>query len=190
LLERLDHLDEIGMIYWGESGNAVPNYRWYLDDAPGAPMQDVWSFTPGTKGCLWNGDREGIDEDVKWLGANDAERLGYPTQKPVGLLERIIRASTNKGDIVLDPFCGCGTTVVAAHGLDREWIGIDISPTAMEIMRRRLWNESRYVPTIVNMPSDEEALRALKPFEFQNWVINTMNGTHSPRKSRDGGIDG
>ncbi len=92
--------------------------------------------------------------------------------------------------MVLDPFCGCGTTLAVAERMGRRWVGIDISPTAMDIMRRRLWNQSRCIPLIIDMPSDEETLRKLKPFEFQNWIINTMNGTHSPTRSRDGGIDG
>jgi hypothetical protein len=101
-----------------------------------------------------------------------------------------MRASSSPGDVVLDPFCGCGTTVAVADRLARRWVGIDISPTAIEIMRRRLWNQSRCEPIIVGAPDDETALRRLKPFEFQNWIINALHGTHSLKKSGDMGIDG
>lgn len=169
--EKLDELDAQGLIYWPRKRGGLPRLKQYLDEAQGVPLQDVWT-------------------DISPINARAAERLGYPTQKPESLLERIIRASTNVGDLVLDPFCGCGTTVAVAHRLNRDWIGIDISPTAIEIMRRRLWNQSRYVPEIVNVPDNEAALRRLKPFEFQNWIINALHGTHSPRKVGDMGIDG
>ena len=117
------------------------------------------------------------------------ERLGYPTQKPVVLLERIIKASSNPGDVVLDPFCGCGTTLHAAQNLGRFWIGLDISPTACGVMQRQLARLGQTVK-IVGLPVTLDDLKALKPFEFQNWVIGRINGTHSPRKSGDMGIDG
>jgi hypothetical protein len=117
------------------------------------------------------------------------ERLGYPTQKPVALLERIIKASSNPGDVVLDPFCGCGTTLHAAQNQGRHWIGLDISPTACGVMQRQLARIGQSVK-IVGLPMTVDDLRALKPFEFQNWVIGRINGTHSPRKSGDMGIDG
>lgn len=104
-------------------------------------------------------------------------------------MERIIHASSNPGDVVLDPFCGCGTTVAVAANLRREWIGIDISTTALEIMRRRLLKQG-VEPTIENAPETVAGLKGLKPFEFQNWVVNAMNGVHSPRKVADMGIDG
>jgi DNA modification methylase len=171
LIERLDRLDTVGLIRWPDKTGGRPEHRRYLADMPGVGLQDVWT-------------------DVDPINARAAERLGYPTQKPETLLERIILASSNVGDVVLDPFCGCGTTVAVAHRLDRQYVGMDISTTAMEIMRRRLWNQSRHVPEIVNMPDDETSLKALEPFEFQNWIINAMNGTHSPNKVHDYGVDG
>lgn len=144
-------------------------YRYYLDD-PKIP-EDWWT-------------------DINSLQSGVKERLGYPTQKPEALLERIIRASSREGDIVLDPFCGCGTTLVVAQRFNRRWIGIDISPTAVELMKRRMIKVGATQIKLVGMPVSVEALKHLKPFEFQNWVIQRMNGTHSPRKSGDMGIDG
>lgn len=171
LLERLDAMNEAGLIFWPRKKTGIPRFKQYLHDMEGLPAQDVIA-------------------DLPPINSRSAERLGYPTQKPEALLDRVISASSNAGETVLDPFCGCGTTVAVALQLGREYIGMDISPTAMEIMRRRLWNQSRHVPKIVDMPETEAALRRLKPFEFQNWVINAMNGSHSPRKVHDMGIDG
>ncbi len=168
--DRMRAAFDAGLIYQSKPGR-VPRLKRYLDERLGRPLDDVWT-------------------DIPPINSQAAERIGYPTQKPEALLERLVRASSNPGDIVLDPFCGCGTTVAVAERLKRQWIGIDISPTAMNVMRKRFWNQFREVPTILNMPSDEESVRALKPFEFQNWVIDTMNGMHSPRKSGDMGIDG
>jgi SAM-dependent methyltransferase len=117
------------------------------------------------------------------------EWMGYPTQKPEALLARIVKAASNPGEIVLDPFCGCGTTLAVAQPLGRQWIGIDISPTAVELMKRRLAKIGA-TAKLVGMPVTEDQLRVLKPFEFQNWVITQLNGSHSSRKSGDMGIDG
>lgn len=105
-------------------------------------------------------------------------------------MERVIAASSNPGDVVLDPFAGCGTTLVAAERLKRQWIGIDISPTAVGLMKRRMEKVGADQVKLVGMPVTEAQLRELKPFEFQNWVIQRFNGTHSPKKSGDMGIDG
>lgn len=134
------------------------------------------------------------DDDV-WditFSTRSKERLGYPTQKPEALLAKIIKASSNKGDIVLDPFCGCGTAVVVAERLERRWVGIDISPTAVNLMRRRLKRAThgQCQPVVVGLPDTEADLKTLKPFEFQNWVIAKVSGTSAPRKSGDMGIDG
>ena len=100
-------------------------------------MPDLWAFQPYTEGTVF-GTEGGIDVDVRWLATTDMERIGYPTQKPLALLERIINASSNPGDVVLDPFCGCATACVAADRLGRKWIGIDISPKAAELVNIRL----------------------------------------------------
>lgn len=170
LLERLDRLEALGLIRWPKKPGSRPEHRRYLADMPGVSLQDVWV-------------------DVDPLNARAAERLGYPTQKPEALIERFVAASSNPGDTVLDPFCGCGTTVAVASRLNREWIGIDISPTAIEIMRRRLLKQG-VSPIIENAPETIRDLKDLRPFEFQNWVINAVSGVHSPRKVHDMGIDG
>jgi DNA modification methylase len=188
LLERLEKLDEVDMIHWPAKKNGVPNYKLYLDDAPGVALQDIWAFTPGTEDCVY-GREEGIDSQVKWLSSQSAERVGYPTQKPEGVLERIVSSSTEKGDIVLDPFCGCGTTVAVAQRLERQWIGIDISPQAVEVMKLRL-GKLATTPTVYGLPTTLEDLRKLGPFEFQHWVVQRVHGTPSARKTADMGIDG
>lgn len=127
---------------------------------------------------------------IKIVAPSARARLGYPTQKPADLLRRIILASSNEDDIVLDPFAGCGTAITVAQELGRRWIGIDISPTAVELMRRQLVKIGAPTPKLVGMPVSPDALKNLKPFEFQNWVIQRLNGTHSPKKSGDMGIDG
>lgn len=167
--EGIDRLLRQNRIFWTRNG--VPRLKTYLDEAPGMPLQDVWN-------------------DVQALRSwHRQELLGYPTQKPLALLERIIQASSNPDDVVLDPFCGCGTSVAAAHMLKREWIGVDISPTAVNVMKHRLQKLGVVVDPI-GLPQSVEDLKALQPFEFQNWVIQQFYGTHEKRKSRDMGIDG
>lgn len=147
------------------------SYKQYLHESSGTrQLDDVWT-------------------DINMINPVATERLGYPTQKPEALLERIIQASSDPGDIVLDPFCGCGTTVAVADRLQRQWIGIDVSATAVEIMRRRLLKQG-CKPKISNAVESLTDLKALKPFEFQNWIINAIYGTHSPKKVGDMGIDG
>ncbi len=120
------------------------------------------------------------------------ERLGYPTQKPEALLEKIIKASSNEDDWVLDAFCGCGTALAVAQNLGRHWIGIDISPSAISLIKTRLARIGVREKDIdiINMPKKVEDLKKFKPYEFQYWVINEMHGTPSPRKAGDMGIDG
>jgi len=127
------------------------------------------------------------------------ERVGYPTQKPEALLKRIIKASSNKNDVVLDAFCGCGTTIVVAQQLDRRWIGIDISPTAIKVIQRRLDKGAKGTLgaieginyEVVGMPTTVEEVRKLEPFEFQNWVvIDKMRAAASRKKVGDMGLDG
>ena len=131
------------------------------------------------------------------------ERLGYPTQKPLALLDRIVRASSNENDIVLDAFCGCGTALVAAQNLKRQWIGIDISPTACRVMAKRLrdknvcglpegeelWAIGRGF-IVRDLPWTVEELHALPPFEFENWAVIALGGVQNRSKVGDMGIDG
>jgi DNA modification methylase len=160
--------DESGRRYQDKLAKSGKYYRYYLDD-PKIP-EDWWV--------------------INSIQSQSAERLGYPTQKPEALLERIIGASSKRDDIVLDPFCGCGTTVAVAERLHRKWIGIDISPTAVNLMRARVEKLRTTDIKVVGMPVAEDELRAIGPYAFQNWVIQRINGTHAPRKSGDMGIDG
>ncbi|NUN96200.1 MAG: site-specific DNA-methyltransferase [Candidatus Omnitrophica bacterium] len=116
--EKMEQLIVEGRVVQSRPG-AVPAYKRYLDEMPGVPLQDVWT-------------------DIRPVGARAAERVGYPTQKPEALLERIIRSSSNTGDLVLDPFCGCGTTLVVARRLNRRWIGVDSSRAAIAATLARL----------------------------------------------------
>lgn len=166
--EKMEEFEREGLLIYTRTG--MPELKRYLDEMPGVSLQDVWT-------------------DIDAINARAAERLGYPTQKPEALLERIISTSSNENDIVLDPFCGCGTTVAVADRLKRRWIGIDISATAIEVMRRRLLKQG-CSPAIHNAVETLNDLKALKPFEFQNWIINAIYGTHSPKKVGDMGIDG
>jgi len=131
---------------------------------------------------------------ISRLQGNALERLGYPTQKPISLLERIIKVSSNEGDIILDAFCGCGTTLEVAQNEKRKWIGIDISPTSCRVMAKRLEDRCGLREGvdfyIRDLPKTAEELRTYPPFEFQNWAINALGGVPSKVKSRDGGIDG
>ncbi len=135
------------------------------------------------------------------INSQAKERLGYPTQKPLALLERIIKASSNPNDIVLDAFCGCGTALVAAENLGRQWIGIDISPTACRVMAKRLrdvcgiredeklWRIGRGF-VVRDLPWTEEQLRKIPPFEFENWAVIALGGIPNKAQVGDMGIDG
>jgi len=116
-------------------------------------------------------------------------KSGYPTEKSEILLERIIEMSSEPLDIVLDPFCGCGTAIVVAHKKGRRWVGIDVSPTACDLMERRM-RSLGVSPNMMGMPLSEEDLRKIAPFDFQNWVVKRLFGRVSARKSSDMGIDG
>jgi len=133
--------------------------------------------------------------DIRGVFNMSNEYQGYPTQKPEALLERIINASSNKGDLVADFFCGCGTTISVAQRLGRRWIGVDISPTAIKIMQRRLEKTLGVIESVnyevIGMPTTEEEVRKLEPFEFQNWVvIDQMRANASRKKVGDMGLDG
>ena len=115
--QKLDRLYELGYIKIIK-GQAWPMYQHYISPDSGPTAPDIWAYQPYTEGTVF-GTEDGIDADVRWLPTRDAEHLGYPTQKPEALLERIIGASSDPGDVVLDPFCGCGTTITVAQGLNQ-----------------------------------------------------------------------
>jgi len=165
--DKMQRLHDEGKLHYSKTGYV--RQKLYLDESRGVPVQDVWS-------------------DIGGLSGPHKERLGWPTQKPEALMQRIIAASSKQGDIVLDPFCGCGTTVTVAHKMQRQWIGIDISPTAIDIIDNRLKKIGATVE-IVNGISTVEDLRKLKPLEFQNFVIKRVYGEHNPRRP-ELGIDG
>ena len=179
---KLDALNQAGLIHWPKKEGGVPMFKRYADQQPGVPLQSVW-------------------DDIPPLHNLAAERLGYPTQKPLALLERIIKASSNPNDIVLDAFCGCGTALVAAENLGRQWIGIDISPTACRVMAKRLrdvcqvredealWRAGRGF-VVRDLPVTMEHLRKLPPFEFENWAVIALGGRPNKAQVGDMGIDG
>ncbi|QYO64305.1 DNA methyltransferase [Leptolyngbya sp. 7M] len=182
--EKLDELDRWGAIHWPEKEGGVPRYKRYADRAPGVPLQTIWT-------------------DIRPIHNLSKERLGYPTQKPLALLERIIKTSSNPNDIVLDAFCGCGTALVAAQNLGRQWIGIDISPTACRVMAKRLkdvcgMRESEpghrkgdagsFV--VRDLPWTIAKLKEIPPFEFENWAVIALGGVPNKVQVGDMGIDG
>jgi len=187
-LQKLDKLYDLGFIKIVK-GQAWPIYERYLKPNDGQPVTDIWAYQPYTNGLLFN-TNEGIDEDVRWMSPKDQERLGYPTQKPESLMERIIKTSSNKNDLVLDPFCGCGTTIAIAQRLQRKWVGIDVSPSACKLMRNRVEKNGARGIEIVGLPVNIDELKALPPFEFQNWCVGALGGTINPKKVGDMGIDG
>jgi site-specific DNA-methyltransferase (adenine-specific) len=170
-----------GLIVQSSPG-AVPRLKRYLDEQEGNPVDSVWS-------------------DIPPIQSQSEERLGYPTQKPLALLERIIKASSKPNDIVLDAFCGCGTALVAAENLGRQWIGVDISPTACRVMARRLrdvckiredrklWQTGRGL-IVRDLPWSIQKLRQLPPFEFENWAVIALGGIPNVAQVGDMGIDG
>jgi site-specific DNA-methyltransferase (adenine-specific) len=188
----LDHLHGAGFIYIPREGEGQPKYKQYL--GAGIPYQDVWAYQPYTQGCLY-GTEDAIDEDVKWL-QHDQERLGYPTQKPEGLLARIIRSSCPQDGIVLDPFCGCGTTIAAAQSLGRRWLGIDITHLAIGLIERRLRETHPGVRfRVEGTPKDfagAEDLAVRSKHQFQMWAVSLIYGVpyKGGQRGADSGIDG
>lgn len=174
--ERMLKAWQEGRIYI-PPGGGVAQYKRYLDEMPGATVTDIWG-------------------DIEHLHGAHAERLGYETQKPLALLERIIQASSNPGDLVLDPFCGCGTALVAAEKLGRSRIGIDITYLAVDKMARRLRDHFPGIQfAIKGDPQDVEGARALAErdrFQFQVWAISRLGGQplDPDRPGADRGIDG
>ncbi len=187
---KLDLFDQVGMIHWPKKEGGFPYIKYYLKDRPGKIATDVWT-------------------DIKPLTGTAKERLGYPTQKPVALLERIIRASSNEGDIVLDPFCGCGTAIAAAHKLGRKWVGIDITHLSIALQKYRLLDmfelESGVDYEVIGEPTTEDGARDLAQdsanegrYQFEWWALSLVGakpvggqaGTRKGKKGADKGIDG
>ncbi len=171
--EKMEELEQQGRIIYSSTG--YPRYKRYLDENPGEKIPDWWDDIPNALGN---------------------EILGYPTQKPEALLERIIKASSNEGDIVLDPFCGCGTAVVAAQNLKRKWIGIDVSHLAIGLMKWRLKNLTPPAQfTVVGEPKDLAGAQKLAEddkYQFQWWAVAEVGGQPygERKKGADTGIDG
>lgn len=180
--ETMAQLDAEGRIWYPKDKSKRPQLKRYLNEMKGVPMGSVWT-------------------DIAPLNSQAIERLGYPTQKPLALLERIIAASSHENDIVLDAFCGCGTAVVAAQKLKRQWIGIDISPTACRVIAKRLrvdtglqenealWKAGRGF-VVRDLPWTEEQLQRIPPFEFENWAVIALGGIPNKAQVGDMGIDG
>ncbi len=192
--QKLDRLLELGYVKIRD-GEAWPIYEKYLKPEGGQAISDIWAFQPYTEGTVFNTEK-GIDDDVRWLSPKDQERLGYPTQKPEGLLERIIKASSSKGEIVLDPFCGCGTAIAAAHRLNRHWIGIDVTHLAITLIKHRLRDtfDDRASYTVIGEPvslPDAETLAQQDPYQFQWWALGLVGARPvEQKKGADKGIDG
>jgi len=179
--ERMMAAYEKGLVVQPGPGR-VPRLKRYLDEQEGRPIDTIWS-------------------DIPPINSQASERLGYPTQKPLALLERIVKASSNPNDIVLDAFCGCGTALVAAENLGRQWIGIDISPTACRVMAKRLrdvcklredetyWRNGKGF-VVRDLPWTEKQLREIPPFEFENWAVIALGGIPNKTQVGDMGIDG
>ena len=200
--QKLDRLLELGYIKI-IPGQAWPIYERYISPEDGQAAPDIWAYQPYTQGTVF-GTESGVDEDVRWLSPGDQERLRYPTQKPLALLERIIQASSNEGDVVLDPFCGCGTAVAAAQKLNRQWMGIDITHLAVALMKARLKNTFNLDPgadyRVVGEPQDAGSARALweqDPFQFEFWAVSLLEAqpqgqqiSYQHSRGADKGIDG
>ncbi|MBM4132731.1 MAG: site-specific DNA-methyltransferase [Nitrospira sp.] len=192
-LDALETLYNQGLIVFPKKDGGQPMYKQYMGE--GVLYQDIWAYQPNTKGVLVD-ENVCIDEDVKYL-EDEEERLGYPTQKPVGLLKRIIRTSSEKGGVVFDPFCGCGTTVYAAHEMERSWVGCDIAILAIKLMREVLTEKYRLSEDkhflVDGIPvSVEQAQELFKhdPFQFQHWAVERVGGFPTLKKTGDKGIDG
>jgi len=191
--EKLDRLYELGYILI-DPKQVWPFYEHRLKPSDGTPIPDIWANQPYTQGTVF-GTEACIDEDAHWLSTSDSERLGYPTQKPVGLLTRIIEASSNPGDMVLDPFCGCGTAVDAAQKLGRRWTGIDVTFLAVDLIRRRLVaaHGSAVEFDVTGVPRDEASAHQLfkrSHFEFERWAVSLVDGEPKAKPGGDRGIDG
>ena len=177
--ERMKQYDSAGRLHFPAKLGGQLRVKQYLDETPGMKISNLW-------------------DDIYPINSQAAERLGYPTQKPESLLERVVRVSSNPGDMVLDPFCGCGTSVAVAQREGRMWIGIDITEAAIRIIRERLEREhgpsvgDRY--TVWGEPEsleDAETLAKEDPYQFQWWAVRQLGGREvEHRKGADKGVDG
>ena len=192
--EKLNYLFEKGCIKI-EPGAAWPIYERYIKETDGPATADIWSYQPYTEGTIF-GTEDGIDADVRWLSPKDKERLHYPTQKPVALLERIILASSNPGGLVLDPFCGCGTTIDAAEKNGRNWIGIDITQLATTLIKSRLRDTYGSKIEIITIgepttPGEAAVLAEQDKYQFQWWALGLVGARPvEQKKGADHGVDG
>jgi adenine specific DNA methylase Mod len=174
-IQKLELLDKNDLIYWPKSGTGFPRFK--RKPGVGQPIQDIIT-------------------DISPINSQAQERLGYPTQKPVALLERIIQASSNPGDVVLDPFCGCGTAVHAAEKLGRQWIGIDVTHLSITLIERRLKDAfPGIVFEVFGTPQDLASamdLAARDKYQFQWWAVSKVDARPygGKKKGADGGIDG
>jgi DNA modification methylase len=174
----LDRFAAEGLVEMTGDGGGWPHVRRYFDRMEGQTIQDIIL-------------------DIPPLSKRHGERLGYSTQKPLALLERIIRASSNEGDVVLDPFCGCGTAIEAAQTLGRKWIGIDVTYLAIHVVEGRLvkcfGSQIKNTYQLFGRPKDEDDARALAArdwLEFQKWAVFMLGGLPKEKPGADGGIDG
>jgi site-specific DNA-methyltransferase (adenine-specific) len=176
-LEVMKELDRQGRLFFPAKEDGRLRKKIYIDESPGVPVTDIWA-------------------DLPPIHASAQERLGYPTQKPQALLERIIAASSSEGDVILDPFCGCGTTIHAAQKLKREWIGIDVTHLAISLIEKRLNDAFPGIHyEVQGTPNDLEGARALAAqdkYQFQWWAVSLVNAVPfaGKKKGADSGIDG
>ncbi len=175
--KRMEALIAEGRVVQTNPGT-VPMYKRYLDESLGTPITANWS-------------------DISFVRGHAAEKLGYPTQKPLALLERIIAASSNEDDVILDPFCGCGTAVDAAQKMRRQWIGIDVTYLAVDLIQRRLHHshgpEIAATYTVHGIPADVDGAHVLfasNPFDFERWAVSLVDGRPNEKQTGDRGIDG
>lgn len=172
-VEKLEELDAAGKLYWPQKGG-WPQIKRYRDELKGMPISDVW-------------------DDIDKINPAGNERLGYPTQKPLALLDRIVGASSRPGDLVLDPFCGCGTTIEACERMGRRWIGVDIAAKAVEVTEGRFEKHGWVAPDVRWYPPDIDAAKALaaRPSggqKFEIWALRKIRAVR--RRKHDRGIDG
>jgi len=177
--ERLDALNQAGLVFWPGKKAGTPRLKWFVEGLHGQAIPDIWN-------------------DISPISAHASERIGYPTQKPEALLERIIKASSKEGDIVLDPFCGCGTAIAVAQKLNRQWIGIDITQPAITLIKHRLQHlfgdEISKSYKVIGEPvslADAQQLAVEDPYQFQWWALGLVGARLTEqKKGADRGIDG